>query len=708
MQLDVPDHAKAQAALLNNVGIAAARENGDAQHAGIAMLRRAVALNPLDLGHRLNLANFLLELGADEEAEEIVTFVLKHDQRSAGAWQYMGVLATNRGRMDEAIGCFRRAYEIDPGNGQRKFDLAAALLRAGNFQEGLPLYEDRDKILPRTGAPPDAPTWTGEKTGHLAIWPDQGYGDLIMFARFLPWAKERADKITFLVNPLTLPLFQGYAAIADVAAVYAADAKFDHQIRVSSIPLVYGLTPDNIPPDPGLITVAASEGRLGGPGLKIGIAWQGNPQFPGDRMRSIPFREFLPLAADPRNTVIGLQVGAAAADIARARAQRIVRDMSSDIEGEWSHAAALIKNLDLVVTSCTAIAHLAGALGVPTFVMLPLFADWRWLSGRDDTPWYPHTRLFRQTKVGDWKSVMTRVMTAVHQVHRQRAVVSMLGNAAPPTPFDPATMRDMNAPGTADEKEPDVAKALRKILRPGDAFVDVGANVGMHTVLAAELVGIAGLVVAIEPGENALPDLRKACEDLVQVRIVPQPLWSKAKEITFHLCADGSGGNAVWDPGKFPSNHATRAAPHKTKLAATTLDIECEKRSLSPRLIKIDTEGAEERVLRGATRLLFEHKPPFIIAEFHPFGLRELGCSEATLRAFMAKAGYATFHLFADGSRPYRLRDDEPIRTPGGFIVNLLFSTEDMVNALWTEASTDSVRAIYGYKVVEKASESAA
>lgn len=696
MNLEIAEQARLNSARYNNVGIAIAREGGvrdgtEAQRTGIVMLRRAAALNPLDIGPRINLATYLYELGEIDEAESLCSFVLKHDPRSMIAWQIMGAINTIRGRLGEAIDCHKRCHEIDPANGQACWDLAAAYLRAGDWQQGLALYERRDEILPKVGSIPNAPVWTGEKTGHLAVWPDQGYGDSINFGRFLPWARERCDKLTVMVPPAMLPLMVGYSKIANVQSGFGEE-KFDHQLRISSLPLLYGLRPDNIPPDPGLISTAEFKGALDSDGLKIGIAWQGNPQFPGDRTRSIPFREFLPLAADPRNTLYSLQVGPAAADISKARAQPLVRDMAGLLEGDWARTAAVLKNLDLVVSSCTAIVHLAGALGVPCFVILPAFADWRWLHGRDDTPWYPSVRLFRQTKPGDWATPIARACDAIEKVHEQRAVRALLDRRL-----------QMHLAGTdtvADRTEPDVAAALRKILRPGDTFVDVGANVGMHTLLAAGLVGETGKVIAVEPGENALPELRAAVEGKANVEIIDRPLWSRVKDVTFHLCADGSGGNAIWDPGKFPTNFQTRANPKSSKLRATMLD-DLYITGI-PRLIKIDTEGAEQRILEGGKLLLgVGDKPPFIIAELHEFGLNELGCSFNTLRALMAKHGYQVFQLFTDGTRPWLVPEGQKPTNPNNWIINLLFSTEAEVDALWTDKPADGKRPIWGYGVDE-------
>jgi hypothetical protein len=401
----------------NNLLFMMAQEGGDAADASIAMLRRVLARTPRDLNWRMKLANLLFLRGESDEAFELMTPVTQQSNPPWGAWENMGMIRSVRGELGEAIQCFELAHKLQPHR-MSEFRLASAYLRAGDFARGLPLYAhyyDSVKPMPLT-----APTWTGEKTGHLAVWGDRGCGDRIMYARFLPWAKERANKITFLTDPDTVPLLSGYSGVAEVRSAYPTDWKFDHQISVVSLALLYDLTPNNIPADPGLVTASTFAGSLHSDGLKIGIAWNGNPG-PTNEWRSVPFRELLPLAADPRNTIYSLQCGPPAADIARAHAQHLVRDMSVHIEGEWSHTAALIKHLDLVVSSCTGIAHLAGALRVKTFLMLAAYADWRWLYGRDDTPWYPHIRLFRQRKLCEWKDVVTQIVGAISQLNGIRS-----------------------------------------------------------------------------------------------------------------------------------------------------------------------------------------------------------------------------------------------------------------------------------------------
>jgi FkbM family methyltransferase len=230
--------------------------------------------------------------------------------------------------------------------------------------------------------------------------------------------------------------------------------------------------------------------------------------------------------------------------------------------------------------------------------------------------------------------------------------------------------------------EPSVTDVLRRTLRLGDTFIDVGANAGVHTVEGARLVGPAGRVLAIEPGENILPELRHAVAGLPQVEIIGQPVSNRQGPVDFFLCADGTGGNALWDPAAWPTNEKTRATADRCRpMQATTLDRLLASRGLSPRVIKIDTEGAEQRILEGLATMLSERPPEFIVAELHEFGLKKMGCSQWSLRAFMTQRDYSTFVLCRDGLRPVQFAPNAEI--PSRFILNLLFAIPSTVEALW-------------------------
>jgi FkbM family methyltransferase len=315
--------------------------------------------------------------------------------------------------------------------------------------------------------------------------------------------------------------------------------------------------------------------------------------------------------------------------------------------------------------------------------------------------------LFRQSQTGQWGDVVKRVLSALDQMHDRRALSAMLARAHFASGLAPVTdVTGAKVMLRPQIYEPDVTAVIEKVLRPGDTFIDVGANAGIHTVAAARIVGLKGKVIAFEPGENVLPELRENTKDLPQVRVIDRPLWNVPGSLTFFLNADNSGGNALWDPAEWPGPHNPKSKenPHPLTLEGTTLDIEWRLHPSvrSPRLVKIDTEGAEQRVLEGAVGILKHQKPDFIVAELHEFGLDRLGCSQASLRDFMLGHGYRMFVLAADGSRPRLLRPDRRIESPKGslFVTNVLFSTEEAVNAAWPEAPTeaDGVE-VHGYRL---------
>lgn len=234
--------------------------------------------------------------------------------------------------------------------------------------------------------------------------------------------------------------------------------------------------------------------------------------------------------------------------------------------------------------------------------------------------------------------------------------------------------------------EPDVSLLMCRAVAPGDVVVDVGANAGAFTVLLAMLAGPDGHVLSFEPGENTLPRLRNniALNRLANVSLIPQPASDAPGDIRFFINSDDSGGNALWDVGTYPTNVKSAAAPRVVTLRATTVDDEIARRALpAPKLIKIDTEGAELQVLRGCRTLLAGGEVPYVVAEYHPFGLAKMGAAPEDLRGFMESLGYATFALYYDGAMPKLIPPGTALGLPS--IVNLLFSTPAHVARLWPD-----------------------
>ena len=238
--------------------------------------------------------------------------------------------------------------------------------------------------------------------------------------------------------------------------------------------------------------------------------------------------------------------------------------------------------------------------------------------------------------------------------------------------------------------EPDVSTTLVQIVKDGDVVVDVGANVGFFTMLAATLTGPTGRVVSFEPGDNNLGRLKNniALNQFQHVTLIEQPAVDTPRELQFFINSDDSGGNALWNPGEFPINVKSAAAPKPITMQGTTVDAEIARLGLpAPKVIKIDTEGAELTVLKGCVQQLTNRRTPYVIAEYHPFGLGKMGASPHELRAFMASFGYSAFFTYYDGSMPRLV----PLETEiaAACIFNLLFATPEDVGRIWKIAYHD-------------------
>ena len=264
----------------------------------------------------------------------------------------------------------------------------------------------------------DAPSWKGEDlTGrHIAINCEMHFGDMIQAARYVPLLGERGARVTFIVPAKLVRLFRTLAA-PKAALVSSLDprSRFDFKCALMSLPLLFGTEVRSVPNQVPYLgaeadLVARWRSKLGEHGFKIGLSWQGRPQRTVDRRRFAP-ADLAPISRVPGVRLISLQkdVGADQFDGLPASCKiETLGDFDSGPDA-FIDTAAVMENLDLVVTSDTSIAHLAGALGRPTWLALKYVPDWRWLLDRDDTPWYPTLRLFRQETIGDWNSVFLKM-----------------------------------------------------------------------------------------------------------------------------------------------------------------------------------------------------------------------------------------------------------------------------------------------------------
>jgi hypothetical protein len=262
------------------------------------------------------------------------------------------------------------------------------------------------------------PPWRGEPLNGstILLWAEQGLGDTIQFIRYSAWVKQLGARVLVECPPTLHVLLSTVVGIDRF--VVASGARFDYYVPLLSLPAVLGTTLATVPAEVPYLhaapeRVAHWKSELAGiKGFKVGIAWQGSTRFLGDYFRSLPLAQFAPVAACPGVKLFSLQKGTGSEQLASWSGPAEIVDLGSslDVEGNaFVDTAAVMMNLDLVITSDTSIAHVAGALGVPVWVALQETPNWRWLVGREDSPWYPTMRLFRQSRLGDWEGVFAEI-----------------------------------------------------------------------------------------------------------------------------------------------------------------------------------------------------------------------------------------------------------------------------------------------------------
>lgn len=421
----VPDLAAAHA----NLGLLLDQKGSwmEAEH----HFRYALALNP-GLGNtHLNLGALLASRKRFEEAEAAYRRAIELLPASPAPWTNLGVLQACRKEEKEAELSYRKAMELDPSYRLASFNLSYLLLRQGRYEEGWRCLEARDwyarleKNLP-------CPRWQGEplEGRSLLIGFEAGHGDMIQFCRYAAVVKALgAARIDMICHPALKRLF---ASVAGVDTVYgfdetARDVEWDFWTPPFSIPFYCRTRLDSIPADIPYLHAdrtlierwsALISGECSPSDLRVGLVWKGNPDFENDADRSLPDLKVLePLGSIPNVRFFSLQKGAGEDEAAHPPTGLPVVNLGPRIS-DFADSAAIVANLDLVVSVDTAVAHLAGAVGTRCWVLLPDYKpDWRWLAERDDSPWYPGVmRLFRQPRMSDWETVVAEVRAALERL----------------------------------------------------------------------------------------------------------------------------------------------------------------------------------------------------------------------------------------------------------------------------------------------------
>lgn len=380
----------------------------------MAEYRRCLALLPDYVPALGNLGVLLQAEGMLDEAEQSFERAMTLDPKNATTHFNRGTLAKDRGDPAKAIAHYDQALGLDPGHAQARAARGVALLSLGQFLSGWQDYEHRVRCPQFNTLKFPQPTWDGSplEGRTLLIHCEQGLGDTLQFIRYVKPIVSQGGKVVVAAHAALIPLLTESGLGGLIPREGPLEA-FDVHAPLLSLPRILGTDAANVPHD--VPYLAAPPERIARwqtelarhPGMKIGIACQGQKNFRGDRFRSLPVEHFARLAQIPSVRLVSLQKEPHLAEAGGGNVPFEVIDFGDalDRSGAFLDSAAIIKCLDLVVTSDTAIAHLAGALGARVWVALSMAPDWRWMLGRDDSPWYPTMRLFRQRRRGDWRQV---------------------------------------------------------------------------------------------------------------------------------------------------------------------------------------------------------------------------------------------------------------------------------------------------------------
>ena len=390
----------------------------------LASFDRAIALNSNYAVAHCNRGSTLADLGLPDDALVSFDRAIALDRDYAGAHCHRGGVLLDLKRLDEALASCDRAIALDPGLVDAYFRKSLVRLLTGDFAEGLELYEWRWKTAAhkRNARNFSQPLWTGDQPlagKTLLVHAEQGLGDFVQFCRYAPMALSLGAKVVIEVPKRLLPLLLTLKGDFIFVEKGRPLPDFDLHCPVMSLPLAFKTRLETIPAEVPYLFADPDKRqewrrRLGDKTRpRIGLVWSGNPQHKSDRSRSIALKRFAPLLQLPfefHSLQIEIQPEDAAAlpEFPQLRTHR-------DDQNDFSDAAALIAAMDLVITVDTAVAHIAGALGKPVWILLPWVPDWRWLLERSDSPWYPTATLFRQPAMDDWSSVIAEVSDRLSQ-----------------------------------------------------------------------------------------------------------------------------------------------------------------------------------------------------------------------------------------------------------------------------------------------------
>lgn len=591
----------------------------------VAAYRRAIQLQPQFAVAYNNLGNTLRLLRRIPEAITCYDEALRQRPDYVNAFNNKCMALFWEGHLDEAEQGYRQVLKLAPQDAEAHKNLGVLMLLKGQFAEGWAEYRWRWHAQGMSPPKYAQPAWDGSSLDGKTILlvAEQGLGDNVHFVRYAQVLKQRYRcRVVFACRRPLRDLLTGASGIDALVAIDEQPPPFDVYCSLLDVP---GILAEELRETPGEVPYLSADPELvehwrerlsAYGGVKIGVVWQGNPGYAADQMRSFPLTALEPLGRLHGIQLFSLQRDAGADQLDTLAGRLDIVPLGAELDrttGAFVETAAVLKNLDLVISPDTAVAHVAGALGVPQWLALSHVAHWPWLLDRDDTLWYPSARLFRQQTGGDWQGVFERMARqliadypavrpktsdeyrcadcGVNRLTRTRHGL-MLYNR-----HDQYIGRSLDRYGEFSESE---CNLFRQLLRPGQVVVEAGANIGAHTVVLSRAVGAAGRVYAFEPqrilfqmlcGNLAL----NGCMNVVcrEMGLGDQPGTLRVPPLDYQR-ENNFGGVELSDAG------AGDPVP------VVTLD----SLELSAcHFLKADVEGMELQVLRGGRKTLIRHRP---------------------------------------------------------------------------------------------------
>ena len=541
-------------------------------------------------------------------------------------------------KIEAAQDCFLLARQMNPKDPTTRTALGIIYLLQGKFAEGWAEYEWRwfkeDFAIPHwktlfskiaSQATAEAFTtspknWKGQSLDGqtILLLGEQGLGDTVQFIRYAKRLKNRYDcQVIVATHKKLFPLLQSCLGIDELVEQTGTLPDFDVFAPLLSLPSILHDDSKSFAADEAYLFAAPKlvkqwEKRLEAhSGFRVGIAWQGNPKHSEDHLRSIPLREFLPLHKLSGISLISLQNGFGTEQLEHIRGRLAVAELEGPIDsstGAFMDTAAILKNLDLLITSDTAIAHVASALGTPVWLLLTKIPDWRWLMTGTSSAWYPKMRLFRQTELGDWNTVIQQVVRELQQQDPRielkrpeqfRILSNDLSRLATTRHGRLLYHRHDTSIGHAVDRYGEYSEGewelIQQLLRPGQTIVEAGANLGALTLPLSQLVGEKGIVYAFEPQGLVFQNLNAnmALNGRTNVRCRQQALGEREGSIDVPLLDyQATGDFGCVSLGSFREGE---------RVAVTTIDAlklsQCH-------FLKIDAEGMEASILKGGVNTL--------------------------------------------------------------------------------------------------------